>query len=340
MRRTLWLHLHSLGRTTHARSPLHSGPAILSDCDTLVGFLTGYRSIGILAGMAPIILFADELATAINCAGHRSCVTAFHPMCAREAGLPMVVADESENYASDGENQPEPNAQLNGNAAGAQPQTAGGSGAKAHKGGEGAPAKRPKSRRRKEGTSTGECRLLCFCNRHRKVPVQGPHHAIFTSSVAPSAVAGRAKPGSAAQPAAGASMGSTAAAAAAAAAATQASGIYPFSLLGPNPDGCARCTPYDAELRRGMRAPDMIALALQKRLFVQKTPYVVTGCLGQPSIPQPASRKRPPPLGPASPGSAPVSPSKPANGSKGKFVHRAYELCSASSSPSVVSSLT
>jgi hypothetical protein len=56
---------------------------------------------------------------------------------------------------------------------------------------------------------------------------------------------------------------------------------------------CARSRPADTAVRRGLRAPDALAAALRKRLYVQALPYLVTGCTraGQ-LLPPPPCRAR------------------------------------------------
>ncbi|GAQ91137.1 histone-lysine N-methyltransferase [Klebsormidium nitens] len=44
-----------------------------------------------------------------------------------------------------------------------------------------------------------------------------------------------------------------------------------------NPSGCARTEPFDPAARRGQRAPEAVATALAKRLFVRQVPYEITG---------------------------------------------------------------
>ena len=38
---------------------------------------------------------------------------------------------------------------------------------------------------------------------------------------------------------------------------------------------------------RGLREPETMAMAEAKRLYVRKTPYLVTGCVGMPFLPMP-----------------------------------------------------
>jgi hypothetical protein len=45
-----------------------------------------------------------------------------------------------------------------------------------------------------------------------------------------------------------------------------------------NASGYARTEPYDAATRRGRREPEALAAALVKRLFVENSPVMVTGC--------------------------------------------------------------
>ncbi|XP_043715502.1 histone-lysine N-methyltransferase ATX2-like [Telopea speciosissima] len=44
-----------------------------------------------------------------------------------------------------------------------------------------------------------------------------------------------------------------------------------------NPSGCARTEPYDFCTRRGRKAPEALAAASLKRLYVENRPYLVTG---------------------------------------------------------------
>jgi hypothetical protein len=59
------------------------------------------------------------------------------------------------------------------------------------------------------------------------------------------------------------------------------------------PPCCARSQASDTVLRRGLKAPDALAAALRKRLFVQALPYLVTSstCAGK-LLPPPAKRGR------------------------------------------------
>ena len=54
--------------------------------------------------------------------------------------------------------------------------------------------------------------------------------------------------------------------------------------------GSARCVPLDSRRSRGLREPDSIARAEAKRLYVRRTPYLVTGCLGRSPLPLPQVR--------------------------------------------------
>ncbi|KAJ8422635.1 hypothetical protein Cgig2_028506 [Carnegiea gigantea] len=44
-----------------------------------------------------------------------------------------------------------------------------------------------------------------------------------------------------------------------------------------NQSGCARCEPYDYSARRGRKAPEVLAAAAAKRLFIENRPYLVGG---------------------------------------------------------------
>lgn len=146
-----------------------------------------------------------------------------------------------------------------------------------------------RKRRRKEGVSLGSHRLLVYCRKHsglsgsgggggrQRRPQQPPQQQQerADSTGADAGVASEALPGTGqatsasrtasgvlAQPPQGAR-----------AAATPAAGWTPPA----NPAGAARCLVYDFALRRGQRAPEAMAAAKAKRLFVRATPYLVGG---------------------------------------------------------------
>jgi hypothetical protein len=70
-------------------------------------------------------------------------------------------------------------------------------------------------------------------------------------------------------------------------------GVMLFGEAAAAAGSCARSRPADTAVRRGLRAPDALAAALRKRLYVQALPYLVTGCTraGQ-LLPPPQCRAR------------------------------------------------
>jgi hypothetical protein len=70
-------------------------------------------------------------------------------------------------------------------------------------------------------------------------------------------------------------------------------GVMLFGEAHAAAGSCARSRPADTAVRRGLRAPDALAAALRKRLYVQALPYLVTSSTraGQ-LLPPPACRAR------------------------------------------------
>jgi hypothetical protein len=106
----------------------------------------------------------------IQCAGGKACFAAFHPLCARNAGLPMVMQAEEEQEGGHGEGG-------EGEACGGSGDTSGGggdgeSGGKSGSGGGSGGGGGGDARRgamaapMAEGTHAGSHRLLAFCRRH------------------------------------------------------------------------------------------------------------------------------------------------------------------------------
>lgn len=93
--------------------------------------------------------------------------------------------------------------------------------------------------------------------------------------------------------AAAASGAPTAAAAAAGGVPGPGMGVMLFGEAAAAAGSCARSRPADTAVRRGLRAPDALAAALRKRLYVQALPYLVTSstCAGH-LLPPPNCRAR------------------------------------------------
>ena len=176
--------------------------------------------------------------------------------------------------------------------------------AKGKKAGSGRPG--PAAPRREEGTLAGTHRLLCYCSKHLS-QAEGPGAGGAGSGLS------RRRVYSALQQ----EIQAAVATAAAVAVAQQGVGqhgmpqggappllrgsAYLASLWPPggasrvpetitHAHGSARCVPLDSRRSRGLREPDSIARAEAKRLYVQRTPYLVTGCIGRAPLPLPQVR--------------------------------------------------
>ena len=156
-------------------------------------------------------------------------------------------------------------------------------------------------RPRKEGYSTGSHRLLAFCRKHagQRSSGSGLHQrAGGEPALAPplprAAVAAKSRGGGGCEvgrsaveaEANGPSDSSAQPSATAGPAASGQEGQHAPAPALPsltaeqvfaNPEGCARCLPYNFALRRGQRAPEAVAAAQAKRLFVRSVPYLVGG---------------------------------------------------------------
>ena len=169
---------------------------------------------------------------------------------------------------------------------------------------------------RSEGKTLGATRLLCYCSKHlglaegagvagsaprRRVYTalqeeiraveqmkaqQGSDQALVQPSIGSSV---EAKPGcdggSALLASRWAAKGTTLAPADTAAPVPSSQRLPPETIA--HGHGSARCGPLGSRRSRGLREPDSIARAEAKRLYVRRTPYLVTGCVGRSPLPLP-----------------------------------------------------
>ena len=222
----------------------------------------------------------------IQCAGSQACVTAFHPLCARAARLRMAAvpdfsADSDSDDAADqaaipdpkpGDSLPDAHAAGEGDLGGCGGRADGveGAGGAPLDGAAGRRAKRRRHAPQPGGTALADGRrLVCFCARHaaadaNPVPYAGPGAAADGAGAAGQGVG-----------AGGACVESRRIDCAGAAAAHSAAPGCPPCSAGTL-KGSSRTRPFDHALRRGARAPEALAAALAKRLFVRARPYVVS----------------------------------------------------------------
>ena len=218
----------------------------------------------------------------IQCSGHKHCFTAFHPLCARAAGLVMDSVHD-ETFSPDDSPPPESVGTLS-----QVDTTAGG------------PAPEAKRRRRGswyEGTAVGDgtklvsipaswVAMLLFSPCERVPWAQLGAPSSFSASIA----ACRCRKSSCCpqvcycrrhqpqqQP-----LGTPAGTQAGRQSPRVAAGPWPSPDAGRRLDGDAadssRCRPFDHALRRGLRAPEVVAAAIAKRSFLRAEAYQVSSC--------------------------------------------------------------
>jgi hypothetical protein len=153
---------------------------------------------------------------------------------------------------------------------------------------------RRRAHKRQEGTLVGRVRLVSFCHKHRGEHQPAPLPALLAAGAglgpAPQASQPQQQPQQLQQPSrqqswAGPDSGSGASAAAGpgGGAADPLEHRY----------GCSRAVPFSHAARRGQRAPEAVAAAEAKRLFIASRPYLEGGPLRQEPGAAPPSRRRP-----------------------------------------------
>lgn len=143
-----------------------------------------------------------------------------------------------------------------------------------------AAATMPKRNRRRtgaiqEGTYIGGgCRMMCYCPKHSHVAQRKPQATLVMPPIASAMASHSAETISQELKQQASHLPS---APETAHAATAGSAAFSERLQGcGHHAGCIRGVPYNHACRRGQREPDAIAAALAKRLFVSKTPYLIS----------------------------------------------------------------
>lgn len=256
----------------------------------------------------------------VQCA-HAKCFVAFHATCAREAHYTMVslvdkdVSDNDDDDDNNAENGPGCEEDGAAGSCGTAPdvlhsdqqqkqQTASTADAKLGNDRPSRSSKRGRRRTRKEGTVAGDTRLCCFCPRHAAGAAAVGGVAIFSQRPACSLPLLSAASGASSQLHVMSGGGASRCVANVGDEVTSpnrriGSGMADAVLHDeiapgvPALPGCARSRRADGAARRGLRAPDALAAALRKRLYVRATPYLVGSCTcaGQ-MLPPPARRDR------------------------------------------------
>lgn len=243
----------------------------------------------------PCAICGQAYGACIQCAAAHSCMTAFHPLCARAARLHMAAVPDYED-SSESDDAPEPCsdpgqlpsepaacARAVGRAQGRPEKEDGrasgtsdwiGSGSANGIGGGvadgvGGGDRRRRQRRRQPGVGgTALCdgrRLVCFCARHTAA----------ASAAAAAAAVPAAAFGTCADAAARLALKAGPAASRPNEKPKQSPTASPTKTHGAAQRKCARAAEFGHALRRGARAPEALAAALAKRAFVRAKPYLV-----------------------------------------------------------------